>query len=121
MFIRVEQAPVSAHLTLTSLIATHLIIGSRKRPAPVPFTALILKLAAPVTNNFFSSPGCPLTRASTVENIVLGFKAEENDNENEKDNHNHNDNDNDNDNENENDNDNHNDNDNDNGNIEMNY
>ena len=79
MFIRVEQAPVSAHLTLTSLIATYEIISSLKRPSPVPFTVLMLKFAAPVTDNFFSSPGYSLTRASTVENIILGFKAEEND------------------------------------------
>ena len=79
MFIRIEQAPVSGHLTLTSLIGTYEIISSRKRPAPVPFTVLILKFAAPVTDNFFSSPGCPPTRASTVESIILGFKAKEND------------------------------------------
>ena len=79
MFIRVEQAPVSAHLTLTSLIATYEIISSLKRPSPVPFTVLMLKFAAPVTDNFFSSPGYSLTRASTVENVILGFKAEEND------------------------------------------
>ena len=79
MFIRVKQASVSAHLTLTSLIATYEIISSLKRPSPVPFTVLMLKFAAPVTDNFFSSPGYSLTRASTVENIILGFKAEEND------------------------------------------
>ena len=79
MFIRVEQAPVSAHLTLTSLIATYEIISSLKRPSPVLFTVLMLKFAAPVTDNFLSAPGYSLTRASTVENIILGFKAEEND------------------------------------------
>ena len=60
MFIRIEQAPVSAHLTLTSLIATYEIISSRKRPAPVPFTVLILKFAAPVTDNFFRLRGIRL-------------------------------------------------------------
>ena len=111
MFIRVEQAPVSGHLTLTSLIATYQIISSLKRLSPVPFTVLILKFAAPVTDNFFSSPGCPLTGVSTVENIIPGFKAEENDDDNNNDNDNDNHNDNDNENENENDNDNNNDND----------
>ena len=49
----VEQAPVSDHLTLISLLATYKIISSLKRPAPGPFTVLILKFAAPVTDNFF--------------------------------------------------------------------
>ena len=40
---------------------------SRKRPAAV-------------TDTFFASPGCSLTRDSTAENTYLGFKAEENDN-----------------------------------------
>ena len=39
------------------------------------------KRPAAVTDTFFASPGCPLTRDSIAENIFLGFKAEENDND----------------------------------------
>ena len=39
------------------------------------------KHPAAVTDTFFASPGCPLTRDSIAENIFLGFKAEENDND----------------------------------------
>ena len=58
--LRVEQAPVSDHLTLISLIATYEMISSLKRPAPVPFTVLMLKFAAPVTDNFFRFRGVRL-------------------------------------------------------------
>ena len=56
----VEQAPVSDHLTFISLLATYEIISSLKRPAPGPFTVLILKFAAPVTDNFFRLRGVQL-------------------------------------------------------------
>ena len=62
-----EQAFVSGCFTLTSLI-TNDENHSQKRPAAV-------------TDTFFASPGCPLTRDSIAENIFLGFKAEENDND----------------------------------------
>ena len=38
-------------------------------------------MASCSNGTFFASPGCPLTRDSTAENIYLGFKAEENDND----------------------------------------
>ncbi len=51
------QALVGGHLSTTPLVATY-ENHSRKRPAPV-------------TDTFFTSRGCPLTRASTVPKIIF--------------------------------------------------
>ena len=55
-----EQALVSGHLSLTALVASY-ENHSRKRPAPV-------------TDTFFASRGCPLTRASDC--ITFTFTRE---------------------------------------------